>query len=136
MESLQDMNRMSTHTHMNSLARGEIFVLNYLIQHDGKSLPGELCINMEVSKARISSALHVLEEKEFVVKEPDASDKRRIHIRITEQGRAYVEKKKKETLENICLVFSQLEEEERKEYLRLTKKIIHISEQVRKNSRS
>lgn len=136
MDNLQDITRHLSHINATPLARGEVYVLNYLIQHDGSSLPGELCINMEVSKARISSALHVLEEKHFVVKEPDAADKRRIHIRITDQGRAYIEKKRRETLKNICLIFSRLEEEERREYLRLTKKIIDISEKVKESNLS
>ena len=116
--------------------KGEAGVLFYLAYIKNDITPSELSDKINVSLPRIVSVLNSLESKEMINKKVDNKDKRKILVEITNQGLKYIENKKTIALDNLVNVFNKLKIEEIEEYIRLTKKItniindIHINENI------
>lgn len=105
------------------LERGEIFVLNYLVTHEGPIHPKDLSNAMAVSTARIASLLNKLEEKKEVQRIVDPDDKRQLIILLTENGRARILKNREETLPSICAFLESLGPDDAAAYIRIEKKL-------------
>lgn len=90
-------------------------------------MPGDLCAEMDVSKARVSAALGMLKEKGYIVSNQDETDRRRLHICLTPQGEQYLLQKKQAAYRRMKEIFEQMGEEDLREYLRLTGKLIAIA---------
>lgn len=108
-------------------SQGENGVLVYLTFFD-KVSPSELSEKLNLSLPRIASILNSLENKKLVVKNLDNEDKRKSIVEITEEGRKFVDAKRKEAIGDITKVFENLNEEERKDYIRLTQKVLNSIE--------
>ena len=67
--------------------KGEAFVLHTLSQRDGAALPGQLRSATCTSSARVAATLGSLEQKGYVTREIDPADRRRILVRLTDEGR-------------------------------------------------
>lgn len=104
-------------------SQGENGVLVYLSFFD-KVSPSELSEKTNLSLPRIASILNSLENKKLVIKKLDSEDKRKSIVEITDAGRELVDFKRKEAIGDITKVFESLNEDERNEYIRLTKKVL------------
>ena len=67
--------------------KGEAFVLHILSQTQDAALPGQLCGATRTSSARVAATLGSLEQKGYVTREIDPADRRRILVRLTDEGR-------------------------------------------------
>lgn len=65
------------------LAKGELFVLNYLMVHQDPVHPKELSQQMMVSTARVAALLNRMEEEGLIVRLPDSRDNRQTIITPT-----------------------------------------------------
>lgn len=107
-----------------NFSRGEIGILIYLnFIKDGVS-SGELSEYLTVSTGRVATALKSLEKKGFIVRRPDASDKRRVIVFITDAGRDFVIEGHNKGIAMTEKFLRKLSEEEAKEFVRLVKLII------------
>lgn len=111
------------------LAQGEPFVLNYLYCH-GSAQPSQISVAMQVSTARITTILNGLEKREMVVRRPDETDRRKINVCLTEQGRAYVVRDREEMLEVPSEILTQLGPEDTAEMLRLLDRLTEICDRL------
>ena len=68
------------------LAKGELFVLNYLIVHQDPVHPKELSQQMMVSTARVAPLLNRMEEKGLIRRCNEDGNRRSLHVYLTEQG--------------------------------------------------
>ena len=68
------------------LAKGELFVLNYLMVHQDPVHPKELSQQMMVSTARVAALLNRMEEEGLIVRLPDSRDNRQTIITPTQFG--------------------------------------------------
>ena len=109
-------------------SQGENGVLLYLSFKQDRVSPSELSDSLGVSLPRIASVLNSLENKKFIIKKIDTEDKRKSIVEITEIGKEYVSNKRNEAINDLAKVLDKLNEEERKEYLKLTSKIISTIE--------
>ena len=73
------------------LAKGELFVLNYLMVHQDPVHPKELSQQMMVSTARVAALLNRMEEEGLIVRLPDSRDNRQNIITPTEFGIQFVQ---------------------------------------------
>lgn len=126
-ESIQLLSRVTAHSQVESLARGEAYLLAYLNKHGGESRPCDLCEDMDVSKARISAALSMLEEKKYITRVHDDVDKRRIRICLTQAGEQYLLERRQKAYEKLNSILDKMRKEELEEYVRLTRKMISIA---------
>ena len=73
-----------------SLSPGKLGILHHLSQH-GRATGKELAAAVRVSPQAISLATPELEEMAFIERVPDATDRRRTWIVLTDAGRAKLE---------------------------------------------
>ena len=68
------------------LTRREWRVLSYLSEHEG-ALSSELAEHAMLDRARTSRTLTRLDEKGLIRRQPRPSDRREVHVSLTEEGR-------------------------------------------------
>ena len=107
--------------------QGEAFILNYIAQHGSDVLPGEIGHEMDVSSARIATALNSLEKKGLITRQIDTNDRRKILVRITEKGKDLSEKELKNVTAIAAKMLSLLGEHDAKEYVRIMGRLIEIA---------
>lgn len=131
-EAIQSFRNIMSKQHrgiMDSIIReqkGEFFVLHFLSKRDNYVLPSELSAALESSPARISALLGTLEKKGDIVRDIDTNNRRNILVSITDTGIQRITaamEKWSNILEN---VFTEMGEEDAKEYLRLSEKFNDI----------
>lgn len=111
-------------------SQGETGAMLYLTFVKNGISSSELAENLNVSLPRITSVLNSLETKKWVEKNVNIEDKRKTIVNITAIGRMMVLSKKQEAIEKIEKIIDKLDEEDINQYIRLSKKIGKIMEEV------
>lgn len=112
---------------LSQMVKGELFVLNYLLTHEGVIHPKELSEKMAVSTARIASLLNHMEEKHYIERCHDAEDNRQIIVRLTTQGAEAIRKARERTLGAVAAMLEDLGQEDAENYVRIQRKILGLS---------
>ncbi len=120
--------RHGPHKQIGKSARGECFVLRCLARSPAPLLPSDLSEQIHASTARIAVVLNRLERKGFVSRAIDTADRRRILVTLTEAGREYTETVRAQLCENMKCLLEELGEQDAQEYLRITKRILRITQ--------
>lgn len=115
--------RVPAHQKLSNMLRGELFVLNYLYDHDTMVHPKELSENLSVSTARIASLLKHMEEKKLIVRTQDTADSRQIIVRLTPDGERIIQKYRKDVLSYLARTLESIGPDDAREYIRIQKKI-------------
>lgn len=102
----------------------EICILSYLRLHNGKAHPKELSDELLVSTARMAVLLNQLEEKKYIVREPDFDDSRQTVITLKPNGIEYLDEINTEILGFVESLFEELGTEEAVEFVRLYAKLM------------
>ena len=126
------MLQVPAHQEISKMMRGELFVLNYLKEHDGVVHPKELSEKLAVSTARIARLLKHMEEQGLIVRFADANDSRQVVVQITEQGAAEIDHVRKKVLEYTARMLENLGADDAKEYIRIQEKICQSCSEIRK----
>lgn len=129
MQKMYIINKARPHKQLNESMQGEAFVLHYLFHQEDSVLPSEISNFMGISTARIAVALNSLERKGLITRRIDTSDRRRILVNLTEEGRAYAKEQQQEMLENIAKLITMLGEQDAREYVRITGRIAEFASQ-------
>lgn len=103
--------------------RGETFVLGFIREQNAAVVPSEIGDEGCVSSARVAVILNSLERKGLIIRMIDPSDRRRILVNITEEGRIVAEDHKRKMLEHFAQMMKMLGEHDAKEYVRIVKKL-------------
>jgi Transcriptional regulators len=107
--------------------QGEHFVLHLLSFHQRSVLPSEISNRMGISSARIAAALNSLERKGLVTRQIDISDRRRILVDLTPEGKALADKQHQKAMETLTNTLRQLGEHDAAEYVRITGKLAELA---------
>ena len=113
--------------YIEDFVHGEMRILAYLAEDGDGASPGDICENLAMTTPRISSAVASLEKKKLVIRETDERDKRRLHVYITEEGKALVDYKKNELTSALAHLFAELGEDDAREYVRIMGRIGEIA---------
>lgn len=93
---------------------------------DEKISPGDLSEELNISSARVAAALNGLEDKGFIKRSIDPSDRRKILIEMTEKGKKetkrHMDTMIKKTAENL----KELGEKDASEYVRILGRLSEI----------
>lgn len=116
---------------LSKMERGEYFVLNYLVTHEGPLHPKDLSIAMAVSTARIATLLNKLEEKNQVRRYVDPDDKRQLIVTLTDEGRQRILQYRAEILPDIRDFLEELGVEDAQAYIRIEKKLWQLRQHNR-----
>ena len=105
---------------------GEMAVMRALMLAGGSLTPGELADRAWVSSARIANILRALEAKGWVEREHSKTDRRRVHVTVTDKGRQDLEIKRQEFEDRAASFLEQLGEKDTQEMVRLLRRANQI----------
>jgi len=125
--SMIDLKKNKPYRNMNNSLQGETFLLHYIYEHGGEVLPGEISSEMAVSTARVAVALNRLEEKGFITRQMDSSDRRKILVMITEDGRKFAAQHHQAVIENTARLLMKLNEQDAEAYINITKRLVEAT---------
>lgn len=114
--------------------KGEIFALLFLSSKEKDISPSLLGADMYISTARITAILNNLENKKFIVREIDKKDRRKIKIKLTKTGKEEASRHKNKVIKQIIDMLMLLGEQDAKELIRITTKIVSV--QLKKDQKS
>lgn len=92
--------------------RGMYVILRILYERKDDVVAGELAKEMNVSTARVATALNALEGKGYVRRETDIKDARRVIIRLTKDGERAFVTRKNEVVTKLQPMLDKLSDEE------------------------
>lgn len=105
---------------------GEMAVMRALILAGGSLTPSELADRAWVSSARIANILRALEAKGWVEREHSKTDRRRVHVTVTDKGFHDLEIKRREFEDRTAAFLEQLGETDTQEMVRLLRRFNEI----------
>ena len=92
----------------------------------GSLTPSELADRALVSSARIANILRALEAKGWIEREHSKTDRRRVHVTVTDKGFQDLEIKRREFEERTAAFLEQLGETDTQEMVRLLRRANEI----------
>lgn len=132
MQKMYAVRQARPHKQMDASMQGEHFVLHFISFHNRSVLPSEISNTMGISSARIAAALNSMEKKGLITRQIDVSDRRRILVELTPQGKAMANEQHQEMMETLTETFRQLGEHDAKEYVRITGRLAELAAQNKK----
>lgn len=113
----------------------ELFVMAGL---DSKAFCDDNCVNMaaiqghmHITKASISQMFKSIEKRGYIVRETDKSNRRKITVELTEDGRRVLYAAKKHTDRMLGEVLSRLGEENAFQLIKLLTKLSEIADEIK-----
>lgn len=94
------------------IAKAEMDVLAFLSNHKGKDTARDIEKMRMMPKANVSQAVEALIRKQFLIRVPDKSDRRKIHLLITENAESAVGAVHKMQREFFAALFGDFTDEE------------------------
>ena len=107
---------------------GEFFVLQHIALRESHVIPSEISDAMNISSARIAVTLNSLESKGHITRQIDTSDRRRILIKLTPEGKKRAENDRRMLLDTIVKMLMLLGEHDAKEYIRITGRMAELAQ--------
>lgn len=114
------------------IARGELAVLLYLIDEKNGACALDISQHFDINTSRVAAILNSLSKKQFIERQSDIIDKRKIHVYITELGKDYAMKHRNQITSHMAMMLERLGEDDAKEYLRIMKKVTQIMSEMEK----
>ncbi|MCI1666133.1 MAG: MarR family transcriptional regulator [Atopobiaceae bacterium] len=103
--------------------QGEMALLGFLLATDEPTSPTEIAQRLALTTARIANTLNCLERKGLIKRTPDAVDRRRVQVTLTDEGRSFMVAGRKRALEDIQDLLDDLGEPDASEYVRIMGRI-------------
>ncbi|HIX50567.1 MAG TPA: winged helix DNA-binding protein [Candidatus Borkfalkia faecavium] len=130
MRELRRMTKLDIIAGLREFVEGEIAALYCLNEAEGALAPSQLSEELKVSRARTANILRSLRGKGFVEMDISAGDRRKMDVRCTEAGRAFLEEKYTAVLRLFEAYVDALGEEDILQLTRILDKIVSYEEQV------
>lgn len=108
-------------------SRGELCLLMHLKRQNDPVLPSELSEAMSVSTARVTRLLNALEERGLIQRSMDLTDRRRIIVKLTEEGERYLEAVYLRNHKRASAVIEALGTEDTEAFIRIAERIAVVS---------
>lgn len=97
--------------------------LRYLLEHGSVASPAQLIEFFGFSHARLTKILTELERKGMILRDNDPTDRRRVIVRLTEEGYAFALCKREEMVGQITDMLRLLGQEDAEHLLRIVGKL-------------
>lgn len=104
--------------------KGIFVILRLLHDSDTEIVSSDLAKRLNVSTARIATALNTLERKGYIKRTPSSKDGRKVVILLTPLGDKALEAREKEANELVVSMFDKLTREEKNTFFELLKKLL------------
>jgi len=122
-KKLYMLHRATPQRNIDEALQGEAHVLYYMADRGVDVLPGEISNYMNVSSARIAQALNSIESKGWITRKIDKNDRRRILVRLTQEGKKAAESYQQNIQKLVSKMLNLLGEHDSQEYVRITGKL-------------
>lgn len=100
--------------------RGLFMIMRMLFDAEQPVLAGEISEKLELSTARVATALKTLESRGNIVRHAAESDRRKVEVSLTEQGKKALSRATDELFSLIGFMIEQVGEKDIWEFLRIT----------------
>jgi DNA-binding MarR family transcriptional regulator len=124
------MMRTNVPKQMTSFLHGEMFILHFLAHQEGDVLPSEISAAMNASTARVAMALKTLEGKGLIERRGDESDRRKVKVSLTGQGKKIICEQHEEMVGKMEKILAELGEKDARDYLRIISRMTEISKTI------
>lgn len=114
---------------ISELAKGEIAVLLFLIDHNGVNAI-ELSEYFDINTSRVAAILNSLSKKDYIQRCVDEKDKRKIKVYITDKGKQFAIERKTMIQTRVSQLLEALGEEDAKNHVRIMKRVSEIMEHM------
>ena len=115
-------------------SKGEFCVLLFLESLDQDTTAVEIADQVSLTRPRITQIVSSLERRGFVTREKDEFDKRKVNIRITDEGRRVVNEQREQTVENHMRYLAKLGDDS-EAFLRILEKSVEYFAEKELNSK-
>ena len=119
LQTVHRFQRIRAQQQISESMHGEAFALFYVAQHDGTTIPSDICNVMGVSSARIATVLNGLENKGFITRQIDPRDRRRTILKLTPAGEEQAAQNTQQLQDSVTQMLEYLGEHDAKEYVRI-----------------
>ncbi len=118
---------------VDEVMRGEAFALLYILKNGSCVLPGEISNEMNISSARVAAILNSLEDKGFILREIDKSDRRKVLVQLTQEGRVLAKKHVQMVVNITTSMLKLLGENDAKELVRIMGRLAELMPKIARN---
>lgn len=130
--ALTELNKSEKARDIQENLKGERYLMLYLNDHGGSASPGDICESLGVTNARVAAITKALEKKQFITRQTDEIDRRRIVIKMTDTGSRFVKQRLKEFRQKVSHSLDLLGEEDTAELLRILDRMIELERDEKK----
>ncbi len=120
---------------MKELTMAEIFVLNWLYDHDNATM-GELARYAKVKMPTMTDTITRLIKHGYVKRSQDIKDRRKVYASITPSGKKIIEKNRERNMEDIQFFLEKMNDDERKTILNAIAKFREVLESQTGNGKA
>jgi MarR family transcriptional regulator, organic hydroperoxide resistance regulator len=120
------INKARPQRKFNDCMRGEGFVLQYVIFREEPVQPSEISSFMNISTARMAAALNSLERKGLVTRRIDLSDRRKILVELTQEGKRLADMQRVGMLAHFTRLLELLGEQDATDLVRIAGRVADI----------
>ena len=113
---------------LSKIIHGEMFALQIVSIHDDGVTPGDISKAAGTTPARIAAELNSLEKKGLVTREIDPTNRRRILVHLTPEGKKRASQHHQEAIDIAVMLLERLGEEDAREYIRIVGKLGEIQD--------
>ncbi len=131
METTKILHRCKEQKHIDEFMKGEAYVLQHLAQSPQPVLPGDISAAMGITTARIAAALNNLEDKGFITRKADETDRRKVLVELTPKGKEVAAQRKAEIAGYVEHLLRSLGEEDAAAYVRIMARLAEIAQRPR-----
>ena len=130
-DSLSGLYETEAVSRLAELLQGEHRVLLYTYEHGEDEInPSTLSDVLHVSRARITTALTALRQKNFIKMEMCENDRRRMRVILTLPGRQYIESKQQDVETHFDKLIHGLGEDNTLDFIRIARQSIELMKQA------
>lgn len=129
LEMLQAISKMEIMINLAPFLQGEDALLLH-IYLNGPSNPSLLSTELKVTKGRITAIINSLAEKEYITLEMDITDRRRVLVDLSNQGKYYLESKLTAADKHFERIFEKIGYESTKTFVESLNNVITIAKEV------
>lgn len=129
LRSMAEKKRLPPHgDEVSASMRGEMAVLRQLGESAEQMTAGDLSRELRMTTSRIAAVLNSLQKKGLIERGGDAQDRRRVLVRLTDEGRALCEHRKACVRRRLAAIFAQLGMEDTRSFVRIMGRVFEINE--------
>ena len=119
-DSLEKVYYMEAFTNLTEFLQGENYILLYMLQNPKVEVsPSALSEKLHMTRPRVTAIINTLKKKSYVETEQNEEDRRRLIVRITEEGRNFIVDKQKNAMAYFQIFIDSVGEKNTKDLIRI-----------------